>query len=112
MISDAEVRLLGRGVAIRELGAHDHPGDLDAHLADHPDVVGLLVLDPDPAGGAYVRAVVRPDAGPERRAWFAHWVEQRIDRFGEYGPHPDGWQRRQVDGGWLLWAEDVELPPL
>lgn len=112
MISDAEVRLLGRGVAIRELGAHDHPGDLDAHLADHPDVVGLLLLDPDPSGGAFVRAVVRPDAGPERRAWFAHWVEERIDRFGEHGPQPDGWERRQVDGSWLLWAEDYSLPPL
>ncbi|MGY1814905.1 hypothetical protein [Blastococcus sp. SYSU D00820] len=112
MISDAEVRLASRGVAIRELGSQDHPGDLEGHLAEHPDVVGLLLLNPDPSGGAYVRAVVRPDAGSERRAWFAAWVEEKIDRFAEHGPEPDGWSRRQLDGGWMLWAEELDLPPL
>ncbi|WP_434740766.1 hypothetical protein [Micromonospora sp. SH-82] len=101
MTSAAERRLNSRGLFL------DEGTDLGRH--DEPDIGGYLVLVPDESG-AVVNAIVRRGVEAEFRAMFAEWVEQRIDRFFEHGPEPDGWKRRSSDGGWQLWARLVELP--
>lgn len=101
-MSEPEQRLLQRGLAIEE-------GDLGR--SDEPDVVGYVVLRPSD-GGATVHAMVVPGLSDDRRAGFAGWLEGRIDRFFEHGPEPDGWQRRQSDGDWQVWAREVQLPSL
>ena len=102
MTSDAERRLNRRGVNITEY---------DLGRDDEPDIGGFVRLIPDGVGAA-VNAHVRPGLEPERRGRFAEWLEQRIDRFFEHGPEPDGWQRRTSDNGWQLWVREVELPSL
>ena len=112
MTSEAERRLADRGVELVEIQPDEHGGDLVGHLERNPDLAGLLALVPVEDGGAFVHAVIRPGLEEDRRALFAGWVEEKIDRFFEHGPEPDGWQRRQSDGGWQLWARQVQLPPL
>jgi hypothetical protein len=103
VMSDAEHRLRQRGLTI---------DGWDLRRDDEPDVNGLLVMRPQGDGSAIIVAVVRPGLTDHVHALFAEWVEQRIDRFFEHGPEPDGWQRRTVDIGWQLWARLVEMPSL
>jgi hypothetical protein len=101
-VMDEESRLLALGVVIDEF---------DFGREDEPDVSGLLLLEEVP-GGLGVTALVRPRLSSEPRRTFAEWTLQHIERFIEHGPEPDGWQLRQSDGRWQLWARLVELPPL
>lgn len=103
MNSSAEQRLNARGLFLDDTT----PLDRD----DEPDVNGLLVMRPD-GDAAIVNALIRPGLDEPARAVFAEWVEQRIDRFFEHGPEPDGWQKRTSDGGWQLWARLVQMPSL
>lgn len=77
---------------------------------DEPDIVGCALLD-EADGGVRGRFVVRPGLTAEHRAGFAEWAVQRVERFLEHGPEPDGWQRRS-DGAWQLWVRQVQMPPL
>lgn len=104
MTSTTEQRLNARGLFLDDTTGLDRD--------DEPSVNGLLVMRPDAAGGAVVNALIRPGLDPVERELFAEWVEQRIDRFFEHGPEPDGWQKRTSDGGWQMWARLVQMPSL
>ncbi|MGS2615161.1 hypothetical protein ACVCAH_11640 [Micromonospora sp. LZ34] len=103
MKSPAELRLNARGLFL-----DDQTG---LGRDDEPDVNGVLVMRPSDVV-AEVNALIRPGLDDASRAMFAEWVEQRIDRFFEHGPEPDGWQRRVSDGGWQLWARRVQMPSM
>ncbi|MFY1686385.1 hypothetical protein [Plantactinospora sp. WMMB782] len=103
MTSSAEQRLNDRGLSLDD--------ETGFGREDEPDVSGYLVLRPND-DGAEVIALVRPGIEAWQREMFAEWVEQRMDRFFEHGPEPDGWQKRKSDNGWQLWARMVDLPPL
>jgi hypothetical protein len=102
MMSEAESRLLKRGLGIEEF---------DLQRDDEPDVVGYVVLVPSDLG-ATINALIKPGSSSNSRALFAEWLESRIDRYFEHGPEPDGWERRASDGGWQLWARELQMPSL
>lgn len=101
MTSEAETWLNKIGWPIEEL---------DFGREDDPDVDGCALIHAIPDVGISVKLVVRPGLAPEFRAGFAEWAKQRIGRFLEHGPEPDGWQLRS-DGDWQMWVRRVELPP-
>lgn len=101
MISDAERWLNAQGWPIEEE---------DFGREDEPLVAGCALLR-EVGDGVMVRLVVRPGLEGELRVTFAEWAQQKILRFAEHGPEPDGWQRRS-DGDWQLWARLVQLPSL
>lgn len=96
----AEQRLAERGLLIEEY----EPFFRDAE----PDSIGFVGLLPD-GDGVYGVAYLAPDTGDDTRRRFAHWVEQKVDNYLECGPMRDGWQSRQSDGGWQLWAHPGDL---
>ncbi|MCX5170564.1 MULTISPECIES: hypothetical protein [Streptomyces] len=99
MTSDAEKRLIAGGLEIEEV---------DFGREDEPDIDGCALLSQRDEGLA-VRLVIRPGLASEFRAGFAEWALQRIERFEEHGPEPDGWQKRS-DGDWQLWVRRHVLP--
>lgn len=101
-MSGAERRLNERGITI---------GEFDFGREDEPDVSGFAMIEELPESSSRIVLLVRPGTASEIRAMFAEWAEQRLARFFEHGPEPDGWQRRS-DGAWQLWTRLVELPPL
>jgi len=113
MPSEAERRIADRwGVTLDELDLDGQPGGIGEHLEANPDLGGLLVLVPQEDGHLEVYAATRPHLAEPRRELLAQWIEEKIDRFSEHGPEPDGWQQRKSDGGWQLWARMVWMPPL
>lgn len=72
-----------------------------------PAYIGVVLVEPLDEG-LWVYAKVKRGEDFET---FADWARQRVDRFQEHGPEPDGWFR-QSDGRFHLWARLVELPPL
>ncbi|MEU6312371.1 hypothetical protein [Streptomyces sp. NPDC047014] len=77
---------------------------------DEPEIGGCALLA-EVADGVQARFVIRPNLDAELRAMFAEWSVQRVERFLEHGPEPDGWQRTSA-GHWQLWTRLVSLPPL
>jgi hypothetical protein len=102
-ISNAEQRLNEFGLYIEEE---------DFRAVARPGVGGFVLIEPLDDGAHRIVLLVLPGTAPDARARFADWALSRIQRFLEHGPEPDGWQRRQSDGGWQLWAREVEFPPL
>lgn len=100
--SDAEGRLRALGLELVE-------ADFGAH--DDPDVKACVVVWPGPTSSR-VALRIRPGLDADTRARVAEWFEQRLGRFFEHGPEPDGWQRRESDHGWQLWAREELLPKL
>jgi hypothetical protein len=101
MTSDAERKLIDMGWPLEEV---------DFGREDEPLIDGCaLIREVD--GGMAARLVIRPGLDEEYRDGFAEWAVQRLERFEEHGPEPDGWQRRS-DGDWQLWVRRVQLPPL
>ncbi|MFD3640697.1 hypothetical protein [Streptomyces griseus] len=102
MTSNAENELLDRyGWLIEEM---------DFGREDDPDVIGCAVLE-EVQGGTSGTFLIRPGLDDENRTRFAEWITQRVGRYFEHGPEPDGWQKRS-DGGWQLWVRLVEMPPI
>ncbi|MFB7555328.1 hypothetical protein [Streptomyces brevispora] len=102
MTSTAENELLARyGWPIEEE---------DFGREDEPNIDGCALLE-EVEGGTRGRFIVRPGLAPEFRAGFAEWAVQRVARYFEHGPEPDGWQKRS-DGAWQMWVRRVELPPI
>lgn len=98
MASEAELWFLDNGIPIVEE---------DLGREHEPDIGGCLGVK-EVEGGFLPVLVVRPGLD-ERRASVIQWAKERIERFSDYGPEPDGWQRRS-DGDWQLWARGVHLP--
>lgn len=92
MTSDAEKRLKQRGLPIEEV---------DLERPEEPNVIGYVVTWPE-EDAANIVAMCRPNLTRDQRGRFAEWLEERIDRYFEHGVEPDGWQRRNSDGGWQL----------
>jgi hypothetical protein len=97
---DAESRLADLGIRLEEE---------DFGRWDEPDVGGCLLAEPV-EGGTRVRAVIRPGLVDEPREMFAAWAQSRFLRFNEYGPEPDGWQKRTTDDAWQLWGRFTQMP--
>lgn len=98
--SEAERRLAERGLTIEEYD--------EFYRDSQPASVGFIGLLPDEAG-TYGVAYLAPDTGSATRERFARWAEQKVDNYLECGPMRDGWEQRQSDGGWQLWARDEDL---
>ncbi|WP_019073250.1 hypothetical protein [Streptomyces hokutonensis] len=101
MTSDAEKQLNAGGLELEEE---------DFGREDEPDVDGCALIGVRDEG-LQVRLVIRPGLAPAFRAGFAEWALQRIQRFEEHGPEPDGWQKRS-DGNWQLWVRRHWLPQI
>ncbi|MEU6703873.1 hypothetical protein [Streptomyces wuyuanensis] len=101
MTSDAERKLTEAGWPLE---------DLDFGREDEPDICGCILIN-EVDDGLQARLIIRPGLDRDLRASFAEWAVQRIGRFAEHGPEPDGWQRR-TDGAWQLWARGVDLPAI
>ena len=69
----------------------------------------VLIAEHGPDHSSY-KIGVRASLSFARRERFAVWATERILRFLEHGPEPDGWQKRTLDGAWQLWAREVLLP--
>jgi len=85
--------------------------EVDFGREDEPDIDGCAVVSVVGDEGIAASFVIRPGLAEELRAGFAEWAVQKVDRFAEHGPEPDGWQHRS-DGDWQLWARRVEMPPI
>ena len=109
-IGPAEEQLIGRGMSLEDWDLSDEPDTQDKTV--DPDICGFAFIDPQLAGSYRVVLLVRPGLSSEKRELFAEWALQRVERFMEHGPEPDGWQRRKADGAWQLWTRLVELPDL
>jgi hypothetical protein len=68
-----------------------------ARARRRPNVAACLITNGDVAD-----LIVSPGLDFALAASVTEWAEQRLDRFEEAGPEPDGWQRRK-DGTWQLW---------
>lgn len=93
-----------------EVPLFELPADVVARLDD--GLKGCLIMEQGP-GGAICggRLGYRPDLQMNEVRTLGEWATSRVARFLEHGPEPDGWKRRG-DGGWQLWAQLMELPPL
>src|SRR5689334_6090809 len=98
------------GVHLEEMFVDADADGLRSHLDANPDVSGVVMVAPTTDGVNHrVAAFVRPGLLDPCRDSFAAWVDEKLARYLEHGPEPDGWQRRTSDGGWQLWARLVEL---
>lgn len=88
--------------------------EFDFGREDELDITGFIMvkwLDLDHE--KYTATIgVRPGTGPEDRAAFATWARDVLARWLEHGPDVDGWQRRESDAGWQLWARRHYFPSL
>ncbi len=110
-IGPAEQRLNDRGMSVEDWDLSTEP-EAQAKALD-PDIRGFAFIEPQQDGSSYrVFLFIRPGAPAEDREAFAEWALERVERFMQHGPEPDGWQRRETDAGWQLWIRRVELPPL
>ncbi|MET7752588.1 hypothetical protein [Micromonospora sp. NPDC005367] len=73
------------------------------------DVHGCLIVEQHPDGMGRVGLLYRPGLPVDVLRMLGEWALQRVGRFLEHGPEPDGWQRRS-DGAWQLWGRLVDLP--
>lgn len=101
---DAEAQLQQAGLTItdHDIG-NDDPGIVGAITVrwadlDHEQYAACLLL--------------RPGVPPETRAVFATWARDMLLRWMQHGPDVDGWQPRETDAGWQLWARLARLPSL
>lgn len=77
-----------------------------------PDTHACLFVDEDAPTEVRYSMAHRPGLPPDVLQLCAEWAGQRVTRFLEHGPGPDGWHRRHIDGVWQLWARVMELPSL
>lgn len=80
------------------------------NLVVTPDTHACLFIDEDAPEAVRFSLAHRPGLSPDVLDMFAPDVVQRLRRFLEHGPEPDGWHRRRIDGVWQLWIRLVELP--
>lgn len=80
-------------------------------LVVEPDVHGCLIVEEYGDGSGRVGMGYRPDLPLDTLKMLGEWALQRVGRFLEHGPEPDGWQRRS-DGAWQVWARLHEMPSL
>jgi hypothetical protein len=101
---------MARGVVFWDgpLSPDQHP-EVVEKFAD-PDIYGNATIWPNESG-IRMSVAVKPDLTPDRREGLAQWVEEKLDRFTEAGPEPDGWVPVS-DGGWQLWVRAVQMPSL
>ncbi|MBM0238692.1 hypothetical protein JNW88_18865 [Micromonospora sp. ATA32] len=93
-----------------ELPLFELPADSVALVDD--TMMGCLIIERDTDGTVRGgRLGYRPGMLVGDLRTLGEWATSRVDRFLQHGAEPDGWRRRS-DGGWQLWAQFVELPPL
>ena len=97
-IVGAEQELFDRGVRLQENEDVNH---------EMPEHLGCAVND---QGELLAEVHVQAGMSQDWRDFAAEGALERIDRFAEHGPEPDGWQLRS-DGAWQLWLRPVQLDP-
>lgn len=76
-----------------------------------PEVHACLIVEEHGDGTGRCGMGYRPGLPDDQLLLLGEWALQRVGRFLEHGPEPDGWQQRS-DGGWQVWARLVDLPTL
>ena len=100
-IVGAEQELFDRGVRLQENEDVNH---------EMPEHLGCVLVAVNDQGELLAEVHVQAGMSQDWRDFAAEGALERIDRFAEHGPEPDGWQLRS-DGAWQLWLRPVQLDP-
>lgn len=93
------------------IDVHSFESDELVGLVAEPDVIGCLIIEQYGDGTGRVGMGYRPGLPVDTLKLLGEWALQRVGRFLEHGPEPDGWQQRS-DGAWQLWARLHQMPSL
>jgi hypothetical protein len=83
----------------------------ELHLDNDTDAgLGCILITEHGPGFSSFNIGVRAGLSFAQRQRFAEWARERILRWLQHGPEPDGWHKRALDGKWQLWARETWLP--
>lgn len=97
-------------LSLAELKLTRVTGPLEEFDPGDAGIIGCVLIGEAGPGLFEHNAGIRAGLSFAQRERFAQWACERILRFIEHGPEPDGWHKRARDSKWQLLAREVMLP--